>query len=113
MFILQEGTPVGPLSAAATLLVGLGATLATGLVRKVATKADNAIGSVDQKITHAIGPALPIVATGFAALLPFLSNAIGLSQIPDASVILNAPASAIVGIVLREAFTKIFAKKSQ
>ncbi len=111
MLFIQEGTPVGPLSATATLLVGLGATLLTGVVRKIATKADAAVGSIDKKITHAIGPALPVVATGFAVILPLLSNAIGLSQVPDASVILNAPASAIVGIVLREAFTKIFGKK--
>lgn len=108
MFVIQDGTPVGPLNAAATLLIGLGATLVTGAVRKVASKADDAIGSVDKKITKAIGPVLPIVATGAAALIPILSNAIGLSQVPDASVLVNAPASAIVGIVLREAFTKIF-----
>lgn len=104
------GTPVGPLSATATLLIGLGATLATGLVRGVATKADEKLGSVDQKITKAIGPVLPVIATGFAAVLPMISNALGLSQVPDAAVLVNAPASAVVGIVLREAFTKIFRK---
>lgn len=111
MFALQDGTPVGPLNATSTLLIGLGATLLTGVVRKVATKADAAIGSVDQRITKAIGPVLPVVATGAAVLIPILSNAIGLSQVPDASVFLNAPASAIVGIVIREAFTKILGKR--
>lgn len=111
--LLQDGTAVGPLSATATLLIGLGASLATGVVRKVATKADAALGSVDAKITKAIGPVLPIVATGFAAVLPLVANAIGLTNVPDAAAILNAPASAVVGIALREAFTKIFHQPSE
>jgi len=106
--MLIQDTIVGPLSTSATLLIGLGATLLTGLVRGVAGKADNALGSVDKKVTKAIGPALPLVATGFAVLLPMISNAIGLSEVPNADMFLNAPASAVVGIVLREAFTHIF-----
>lgn len=104
-------SPLGPIGFTGTALIGLGATLLTGLVRKLAGRADAALGSVDQKLTKAIGPALPIVATGLAALLPALSNAIGLTEVPDTAVIANAPASAITAIVLREAFTKIFGKR--
>jgi hypothetical protein len=105
------GTIVGPLSTTATILIGLGATLATGLVRGIAGKADAALGTADKKITKVIGPALPLVAVGFAALLPMISNAIGLSEVPNADTFLNAPASAVVGIVLREAWSHIFGKR--
>lgn len=105
--------PSGPVFGLATAVIGVGAALATGLVRKGAGAVDSALGTVDKAVTKAIGPALPIVAVGFAAILPKLAGIIGLhTGIPDAAVIVSAPASAVVGIALRELYVKLFGSKN-
>lgn len=108
--VADSAGPGGPVSGLGTVLIGLGAALATAGVRHVGTRADRALGHLDHKITGAIGPGLPFVAAGLAALLPLLSNAVGLSAVPSADAIANAPTSAIVGIAARELMVRLFPK---
>lgn len=102
--------PSGPILNLGTAIIGVGAALATGLFRKGAITVDGALGSVDRTVTKAVGPALPIITVGFAAVLPYLTNLLHLSHVPDAAMFVSAPASAIVGIAARELYTKLFGK---
>lgn len=94
--------PSGPISTVATFAIGIGAAALTALVRRSAKGVDSKIGSVDQVVKKAIGPLLPVVAYGIAEILPQVLHTTGIAG----DIAVNAPVSAIVGIVSREALRK-------
>lgn len=93
-----------PITVAITTLAGLAATGAIGAVKKQTTILDGKIGAW-------IKPVQPAIATGLSIALPWISNALHLSAIPDAQLIANAPASAIIGITVAELVSKLGKKK--
>lgn len=95
-----------PFSFGATILIGAAAALGTKLVSGAASAVDRAAENVDGKIRNAIGPVLPLVTTVLGAILPTISNKIGVTNLPDAGIIVNAPLSAVAGIALREVIRK-------
>lgn len=109
--MVQDSTAVSVVTDTVSPLVVLGvgvlSSLATGVIRSGTQAVDRALGKVDTTITHAIGPVWPLVTTGIAAVLPMLGNVIGVTDLPAAAVIASAPASAIVGVALRELFRRI------
>ena len=96
----------GPLLTGTTVLIGFLASLATGLVTKGAKGLDAKLGTVDASIRKGIGPVLPVVTMGLSVLIPILGKAIGVSDLPTADVIAQAPTAAIIGIAGREAVRK-------
>jgi hypothetical protein len=97
---------VGPVLSGTTALIGILASLATGLVTKGAKGLDTKLGTVDASIRKGIGPVLPVVTMGLSILIPIVGKAIGVSNLPTADVIAQAPTAAIIGIAGREAFRK-------
>lgn len=112
MFMQQVADTLGvipvsaPFSFGATLIIGAAAALGTKFVAGAASKLDSITGAVDAKIRNGVGPALPIVTTVLGAVLPIISNKVGITHLPDAAIVANAPLSAVVGIALREATRK-------
>lgn len=95
---------VGPV---ATVLIGVAASAATGLIRSGTQAVDRVLGNTDRTVTHALGPVWPIVVTGLSMALPLLSNVLHVTNLPDAAVIATAPVSAVVGIALRELVKRV------
>lgn len=95
--------PGGALGWGGSVLIGLGAAFGTKLIAGAGSWVDRQLGSVDDAIRKGIGPALPVVATAWAIGLPILANKLGITNLPSADILANAPVSAIAGIALREA----------
>lgn len=98
--------PSGPLGWGASIAIGFAASLLTGVVGKGVTAVDKIAGNVDLSYRRKVGPVLPGVVAGLSIVLPMLANRIGLSDVPPADMIANAPVSAIIGITAREVVRK-------
>lgn len=98
--------PSGPLGWGASIAIGLGASLLTGLVGKGVTALDKVAGNVDLKYRQRVGPLLPGIVAGLSIVLPWATSALGVTDVPPADAIANAPLSAIIGVAAREAVRK-------
>lgn len=90
------------------LLIGAGAAVATKFVKVGATWTEKQLGGADQAVTKALGPVWPVVAGALAIGLPLAGNALGVTDLPSAAVIANAPLSGLLAVVLRETFKRVF-----
>ena len=61
----------------------------------------------DSKIGDFIKPVQPAIVFGLSIGLPLLGNAIGITDIPDATVFANAPTATLVAITAREIFKRL------
>lgn len=109
--MLQDTTAVAvfsnTVSPITAILIGAAASAVTGITKAGADAVGRTLSGVDQKVTKGLGPVWPILTMGFAAALPLLSNATGITDLPSAAVIGAAPVSAFAGIVIREAVKKV------
>lgn len=97
---------LGDVGILATAAVGLASSLLLGAGKKAADSAARAVTGVDAKVSKFIGPAYPLVTFGLAYLLPKLGNAVGVTDVPDASVMAAAPVATLIGITAREVFRR-------
>lgn len=108
---LQDSTavalpPSAPLGFWLTALIGFLSMLGTAGVGKLGTALDKVLDTADGAIRQKLGPALPIVAAALAVAIPLVGNALGLTDLPTATIVANSPLSALIGVVLREAGRK-------
>ena len=77
-------------------LAGLGASAITGVLKKV-----------DTSFSAKLGNYTPILVTLLTFILPKITTALGLTQIPDAVALANAPLATCVAIAARELLVKL------
>lgn len=102
--VAQAVEPLTPLVDLTAWVTGLGASLVWGAAKKWT-------GALDTKVGHAIKPVQPVLVGALAVALPFLSNAIGITDLPPADVIAAAPSAAIVGVTAREIFRRLVPRR--
>lgn len=86
-----------------TVATGLAASAALGLIKAGTDR-------LDARLTAVLKPFAPALVTGLSIGLPLLGNAVGLSDLPPADVVANAPVSAVAGIVGRELAVRLARK---
>jgi hypothetical protein len=84
------------------VLVGLASALTLGGIKAVTRNT----GLWDGKIGAVIKPFQPVVVGVLAGVLPAIGNAIGITDIPSAQAVADAPTSAVAAIVIRECFSR-------
>jgi len=83
-----------------TYVAGILAVTIIGFVKKVS-------GPIDIKIASIIKPLQPVIALLLTAGLPWLTNLLHLTAIPDAALLTNAPIATVVAIVCAELYAKL------
>jgi hypothetical protein len=84
-------------------------SLAAGLVKKGLGFVDNSlaaargeVGKVDVKWVQFVKSFMPAIVAVFAVAIPMLASALGLTEIPTADAMGNAPLATVLAVILRE-----------